>query len=65
MTKKEKKPKKVSVRVFTIIEETYDNGDINTIPDFGKFSDFEIVGMLTYYRDLLEVKMMQNSVKKN
>lgn len=59
--KNQKKPKKVSVRVITIIEETYDNGDVHTVPDFGKFTDFEIVGILAYYKDLFQVNMMQKA----
>jgi hypothetical protein len=63
MADKEKKPKKVSVRVITIIEETFDDGEVSITPNFGKFTEFEILGLLSYYKDLFQVNMMQKAKK--
>ena len=66
LVKEPKTKKTVKKRIIKFVETTYDDGTISMRPRTRGFSDFELVGILSYYHDLFKVGMMQRcNTKKN
>jgi acyl carrier protein len=54
-----KDKKTVKKRVIKFTEYTYDDGSVALRPITKGFNDFELLGILSYFEDVFEVKMMQ------
>ena len=57
--------KTVKKRVIKFTEYTYSDGTQNVKPVIKGFSDFEILGILDYYRDTLKINMLNANRKKD
>jgi hypothetical protein len=55
------KNKIINTRVISFTELTFDNGDVQIKPDTADFNDFEIIGILQYYKDVFQVQMMKSN----
>ncbi len=55
----------VKKRVIKFTEYTYSDGTQNVKPVIKGFSDFEILGILDYYRDAFKINMLNANRKKD
>jgi len=60
-----KSKKVLQKRVITFTECTYEDGSQQITPEVDDFNDFELIGILTYYKDVFQVRMMRNNEIKN
>lgn len=62
--KENKKPKLISKRVLSFTENTFDDGSKNVVPKTDDFTDFELIGLLAYFKDSFTITALKGSQKE-